>query len=159
MPPLLTHTSTPEETHYFPLIHASDKRILLHTHLGAPFIDDTRHLPSTLNLTIYSSNESDCGQNLTGLVISIDWSATMGRWTSRYLTTLVSWATGVAAVVVFLGWTQLDQDGPLLCLYISPVFIIDPDYNQGKCPLSNKASLAISLSCSVTLFQDHSYYP
>lgn len=110
MPPLLIHTSSPEETHYFPLAKVSNKRILLHTHLTAPFIDETRHFPSALNFTIYSSSSSDCRDEFAAFNLVIDWSATLGRWASRYLTTLVAWSAGVAATVVFLAWSQQDSD-------------------------------------------------
>jgi len=41
----------------------------------------------------------------------------MGRWSSRYLNALISWAAGVASLVVFLGWGIEDQNGtfPSFC--------------------------------------------
>ncbi|KAF8969376.1 PGAP1-like protein-domain-containing protein [Flammula alnicola] len=113
LPPLLMHTSHPAETHYFPLTNFHNQRTLLHTHLAAPLIDQTRHFSSFLNLTIVSSAEPECQQEFTKFDIAIDWSATLGRWASRYLHTLVSWAAGVASIVVFLAWAQIDEGAPM----------------------------------------------
>ena len=111
LPPLLVHRSHPAETHYFPLAKARNRRILLHTHLLAPFIDQTRHLSSGLNFTIYSSGERGCKREFETFDIAIDWSATLGRWASRYINTLVSWAAGVASLVVFIAWSKQDHGG------------------------------------------------
>ena len=110
-PPLLMHTPHASETHYFPLTSPHNRRILLHSHLSAPFIDHTRHLPSYVNLTIISSADGECQRDFTEFSISIDWTATLGRWASRYLHTLVSWAAGVASLVLFFGWAQHDTGG------------------------------------------------
>ncbi|KDR84062.1 hypothetical protein GALMADRAFT_219892 [Galerina marginata CBS 339.88] len=128
LPPLVIHASHPEETHYFPLARGPNRRILLHTHLAAPYIDPARHYPSALNFTIYSSGEPDCRNEFKKFDIAIDWTATMGRWASRYLTTLVSWSAGVAATVVFLAWSHHDQVAPVptigqsLARYTSALF-------------------------------------
>ncbi|KAF9478413.1 GPI-inositol-deacylase [Pholiota conissans] len=111
--PLLMHTSHAAETHYFPLANAHNKRTLIHTHLDAPFIDQTQHFPSYVNFTIISSADSDCVQGFSRLEIAVDWSATFGRWASRYLHTLVSWSAGVASVVVFFAWAQQDAAAPM----------------------------------------------
>ncbi|KAH9482359.1 GPI inositol-deacylase [Psilocybe cubensis] len=110
MPPLLMHTSGTEETHYFSLAQVPNKRILLHTHTAAPFIDISRHPPSVLNFTIYSSAEPDCRDEFSSFNLDIDWFATMGRWASRYLTTLVAWSAGVATIIIFLAWSQQESD-------------------------------------------------
>lgn len=70
-----------------------------------------------MGFRIYSSGESQCSDEFSGFEISIDWSATMGRWSSRYLNALISWAAGVASLVVFLGWGIEDQNGtfPSFC--------------------------------------------
>ncbi|KJA29745.1 hypothetical protein HYPSUDRAFT_60597 [Hypholoma sublateritium FD-334 SS-4] len=107
-PPLLMHTSHTTETHYFPLTSVNNGRTLLHAHLGAPFIDHNFHLPSYVNLTIISSADPECRRALAEFRITIDWTATLGRWASRYLHTLVSWAAGVASLVVFFGWAKHD---------------------------------------------------
>jgi len=105
------HTSHPAETHYFPLANARNRRILLHTHLLAPFIDQTNYLSSGLNFTIYSSGERGCKREFETFDIAIDWSATLGRWASRYINTLVSWAAGVASLVVYTAWSKRDHGG------------------------------------------------
>lgn len=115
-PPLLIHTSHSSETHYYPLSNRHNGRILLHTHLGAPFIDHTRHLPSHLNITIISSADSACQEDFASFEITVDWSATLGRWAPRYLHTLVSWAAGVASLVVFCALAQVDAGGECLCI-------------------------------------------
>lgn len=110
-PPLLVHTSHASETHYFPLASVHNGRTLLHAHLGAPFIDHNLHFPSYVNLTIISSADPECRRDFTEFRITIDWTATLGRWAPRYLHTLVSWAAGVASLVVFFGWAQYDTGG------------------------------------------------
>ncbi|KAF8806287.1 PGAP1-domain-containing protein [Phlegmacium glaucopus] len=112
MPPLLMHTSHATETHYFPLANLPNRRILLHTHLDAPFIQKMNHVPS-LNFTIYSSGESGCSEEFSAFDISFDWYATLGRWASRYLHTLISWAAGIVSIVVFLAWRQEEQGVPM----------------------------------------------
>jgi glycosylphosphatidylinositol deacylase len=105
------HTSHAAETHYFPLANAHKRRTLIHTHLDAPFIDQARHFPSYVNLTIISSAEPECQQGLSNFRIALDWPATFGRWASRYLHTLVSWAAGVASMIMFFAWAPQDAGG------------------------------------------------
>lgn len=106
--PLIAHTSHPVETHYFAINAESKGRILLHSHLPAPYVASAPAAPrSTLNFTVYSSGTLGC--NLKGFSISIDWSATLGRWAARYPTTLVGWAVGVVAVVLFTTWSATDR--------------------------------------------------
>lgn len=111
LPPLLVHTSHVAETHYFSLTNARHRRILLHTHLFAPFIDQTSYPSSGLNFTIYSSGERGCKREFETFDVAIDWSATLGRWASRYINTLVSWAAGVASLMVFTAWSKQDHGG------------------------------------------------
>lgn len=46
---------------------------------------------------------------MVGYTIGIDWPATIGRWASRYPTTLVTWAVGVVALVMFKAWGVADR--------------------------------------------------
>ncbi|KAG6845440.1 hypothetical protein H0H87_009348 [Tephrocybe sp. NHM501043] len=105
LPALISHNSQPAETHYFP-VNPSNDRILLHTHSGAPYVvtDAPRH---GLNFVLYSSGTMAC--NMRGFTIGIDWLATLGRWASRYPTTLVAWAVGVVASIMFIAWGAADR--------------------------------------------------
>ncbi|KAL0577563.1 GPI inositol deacylase [Marasmius crinis-equi] len=94
--PLLAHTSHPSETHYFPLALPRPRRLLLHTHGAAPYIRSRNS--SSLEVTIYSS---DAPGQLKGLHLDIDWMGTFGRWSSRYLTTLLCWAVGIVSLILF----------------------------------------------------------
>ena len=111
MAPLLMHTSQATETHYFPLANLPYSRILLHTHIDAPFIHKTSHTPSSLKFTIYSSGESACREEFSSFEISFDWYATLGRCVSRYLHTIVSWAVGIVSIIVFIAWGREEQGG------------------------------------------------
>lgn len=109
VPPLIMHTPHATETHYFPLLGQQDRRILLHTHLPAPFIPQHVRLLKGLHFTIYSSQKSS--DILIGLDITIDWSATFGQWASRYLNTIASWAAGVSALILFNAIGHSDNGG------------------------------------------------
>ncbi|KAF5321343.1 hypothetical protein D9619_000541 [Psilocybe cf. subviscida] len=111
LPPLLMHTPHPTETHYYPLTNIHRRRNLLHSHLTAPFIFCAAHFASHVNFTIITSGEPDCRRELKHVDIGIDWSATLGRWASRYLHTIVSWSAGITGVVIYLAWMQADSDG------------------------------------------------
>jgi hypothetical protein len=74
-------------------------------------MDQTHYPTSALNFIIYSSGEPGCKREFETFDITIDWSATLGRWASRYINTLVSWAAGVASLVVFVAWSQQDYGG------------------------------------------------
>lgn len=112
--PLLVHTSHSVETHYYPLVTAGNRRILLHTHYPAPYHSRREGEREGLHLTILSSGSSSCIDRLKGLEISIDWSASLGRWASRYLITVVSWAAGISAMLLFLGLGIYDRGGAFL---------------------------------------------
>lgn len=106
--PMILHTPHPDETHYFPLHHSPDRRILLHTHSPAPFIDSW--VPAArpgLNFTVYSVVRETCGPLI--LTVEIDWSATVGRWVIRYPTTVVIWSTGITALLMFNAWGIADK--------------------------------------------------
>ncbi|RDB19940.1 GPI inositol-deacylase [Hypsizygus marmoreus] len=114
--PLIMHTSHPSETHYYPF-NIPNRRILLHTHSPAPYIPVGSSVPHrSLNFVIYATS---LGCNMLGFDISIDWSATLGRWASRYPTTLVSWAVGVVAVVLFTAWGVCDRDSAMPAVHQS----------------------------------------
>lgn len=68
-------------------------------------------VPGTLDFSIYSSGSTGCEKDLIGITIDLDWSATLGRWASRYPTTLVSWAVGVVAIVLLGAWHTNDMRG------------------------------------------------
>jgi hypothetical protein len=107
----MIHTSHTVETHYFPLVSTDDRRILLHTHRPAPYHYRRNGEGHGVHLIIYSSGTSSCIGQLEGLEISIDWFATVGRWASRYMTTIVGWATGVSSLLLFLGLGMYDRGG------------------------------------------------
>jgi len=98
-------SSNAVETHYFPAMTSSNRRILLHSHLSAPFVDHSVHV---MNLTIYSSGELQCLQSLKALDISIDIPASLVRCSSRYLNGIVSWGIGVVSIIIFLAWRKED---------------------------------------------------
>ncbi|KAJ7734040.1 PGAP1-like protein-domain-containing protein [Mycena maculata] len=106
--PLLMHASHSSETHYFPLTVPPAHRILLHTHAAAPHIHSER-ASAGLRFIVYSSGSVGCKSDLMGLDLSIDWSATLGRWASRYFTVLPTWATGVVAVILFQAWGMSER--------------------------------------------------
>ena len=110
MAPLLMHTSQATETHYFPLANLPNRRILLHTHFDAPFMRKMSHAPS-LYFTIFSSGESTCREEFSTFEISFDWYATLGRCASRYLHTVISWATGIVSIIVFIACGREEQGG------------------------------------------------
>ncbi|KAF8622170.1 hypothetical protein AX15_007285 [Amanita polypyramis BW_CC] len=137
--PIMMHTPYPVETHYFPLHHSPDHRILLHSHTPAPFID-VWSPPSHagLNFTVYSATRHSCGP-LT-LEISIDWSATIGRWASRYPTTIVIWATGITALLMFNAWGIEDNTGVVPTVQESLLHYIRRDL-----PVLLACSIAVSV--------------
>lgn len=103
-PPLLAHTSNPDETHYFPLNDHDDRRIVLHTHMPAPFIISSQPTRKGVTLDIFSSGLSECSDALSELRITIDWPATLGRWATRYWTSTLVWSIGVVGLVIFYSW-------------------------------------------------------
>lgn len=113
-PPLLAHTSNPDETHYFPLTDHNDRRILLHTHTTGPFIDTARNpVRKGVSLDLYSSGISECTQSAQSIEISIDWPATLGRWATRYWTSTLVWTVGVVSLVIFYSWKPDGQIPPV----------------------------------------------
>ncbi|KIY52292.1 GPI-inositol-deacylase [Fistulina hepatica ATCC 64428] len=104
MPALLAHTSQPEETHYFPLTTIPSQRILVHTHAHAPYLIDVDGTADRgVTLTIYSSGSDGC---LRGIQIGIDWKTTVGRWATRYYTTLACWCIAIVCLIVFNTWSE-----------------------------------------------------
>ncbi|KAL1734367.1 PGAP1-like protein-domain-containing protein [Schizophyllum commune] len=110
LPPLLSHTSHPSETHYFPLRPGQDRSVLLHTHLPAPYIHDPRPQPG-IAFSIYSSGSAGCQHDLAGIRISIDWPTTVGRWTTRYFTTLATWCVAIVVLTIFVAWSEVERTG------------------------------------------------
>ncbi|KAJ8085833.1 GPI inositol deacylase [Marasmius tenuissimus] len=106
--PLLVHTSHPSETHYFPLTLPQPRRILLHTHRVAPYIHSRNS--DGLKIVVYSS---DLSGKLKGLRLDIDWMGTLGRWSSRYFTTLPCWVVGVVSLVFFEAFSFGDRGAPI----------------------------------------------
>ncbi|KXN89445.1 GPI inositol-deacylase [Leucoagaricus sp. SymC.cos] len=109
--PLLVHTSNSVETHYYPLDPEGRQRILLHTHLPAPYHGQGNKKGEGIRLVIYSSGTSSCINQLKGIALSIDLSATLGRWASRYMTTVIGWAAGISSIPLFLGLGAYDRGG------------------------------------------------
>ncbi|KAG6910148.1 hypothetical protein DXG01_012907 [Tephrocybe rancida] len=118
--PLLSHTSQPVETHYFPVGPTND-RILLHTHSNAPYVASTAPRRG-LEFVVYSSGAVGC--TTLGFTIGIDWSATLGRLASRFPTTLVAWSVGVVAMILFTAWGTADQ-GALLRIGLTTFWVVD----------------------------------
>ncbi|KAG2134442.1 PGAP1-like protein-domain-containing protein [Suillus bovinus] len=103
LPPLLVHKSHPAETHYYRLGHETS--VALHTHASAPFIPLSRFSPSySSEVWIYSVG-TGC-EDVNEFTLTIDWWATIGRIATRYPTTLVSWAVGVVALLMFHAWRE-----------------------------------------------------
>ncbi|KAJ8698746.1 GPI inositol deacylase [Pleurotus ostreatus] len=115
LPPVVMHTSHSAETHYFPLVPITEpaQRILLHTHATAPYVPQTPGGTVGTNIVIYSSGSAGCLSDLEALFIELDWSATVGRWASRYPTTLVCWAVGIVALILFRSWGVHDKGAPM----------------------------------------------
>lgn len=123
LPPLLAQTSYPSESHYYPLTHFPPHPLLLHTHSSAPYIPDVRPIQSRgLNLTLYSSASSKC---LKGIAVHIDWWSTFGRWGSRYMMTILSWAVGVVSLIVSEVWYQgASSSESLHCHQCGPSIVV-----------------------------------
>ena len=101
--PLIMHSPHASETHYFPLNDYQGRRILLHTHGSAPFLQGVSP-DYGLSFVIYSSGVSSC--NPEGLTTTLDVRATLGRWALRYFTALASWCVGIVAIVMLQTWRQ-----------------------------------------------------
>lgn len=111
LPPLLVHMSHKSETHYFALTQEPHmRRILLHTHFPAPYVVPTEPISKGVEFTVYSSGILDCGADATEFTIAVDWTSTVGRWATRYFTTVVSWAIAVVSLLFFGSWGALDNN-------------------------------------------------
>ena len=84
--------------------------MLLHTHIPAPYIYDPRP-QSGITLNIHSSGSAVCQHELAGIRISIDWPTTVGRWTTRYFTTLATWCVAIVALTIFMAWSEAERTG------------------------------------------------
>ncbi len=104
--PLLVHRSHPAETHYFPLRLAPHRDILLHTHSPAPYID-TAMSGRGVYLDLLSSGGDNCRADV--ITLEIAWTATAGRWASRYFTTIISWAIGIVSLIMLELWRISDE--------------------------------------------------
>ncbi|PBK69980.1 PGAP1-domain-containing protein [Armillaria solidipes] len=104
--PLLVHGSHPAETHYFPLRLAPHRDILLHTHSPAPYID-TAMSGRGVYLDLLSSGGDDCRADV--ITLEIAWTATVGRWASRYFTTIISWVIGIVSLIMLELWRISDE--------------------------------------------------
>ncbi|KAI0722323.1 PGAP1-domain-containing protein [Cerioporus squamosus] len=93
--PLLTHTSHPFETHYFPIAPYFGRPILLHSHAAAPYISSDHPIGHTL--TIHTSGECLVNE----IQLTVDWWATIGRWGSRYGTAAACWAVGIVSILMW----------------------------------------------------------
>ena len=61
--------------------------------------------------------------------VSIDWSATLGRWATRYWTSAIVWSVGVVSLVIFYSWDANGTDSRFLhhlCLLIGLLFRAPP---------------------------------
>ncbi|KAI0371559.1 GPI-inositol-deacylase [Pilatotrama ljubarskyi] len=96
--PLLTHTSHPSETHYYPLAPTFPRRILLHSHASAPYIASEH--PVGHKLTVHSSGE--CW--VTEIELTLDWWGSIGRWGTRYWAAAVCWGVGIMGIVLWDVW-------------------------------------------------------
>ncbi|KAJ3826754.1 PGAP1-like protein-domain-containing protein [Lentinula raphanica] len=113
--PLLVHSSHPSETHYFPLTTKYPHRILLHTHGLAPYVYTDSGRNKGFELVIYSANNG-CSAQLRGFDLAIDWTATLGRWPTRYFTTIVCWSVGVVSLIVFEAWSAGENNDSVPCV-------------------------------------------
>ncbi|KAG7447513.1 PGAP1-domain-containing protein [Guyanagaster necrorhizus] len=104
--PLLVHKSHPAETHYFPLRLTPHRDILLHTHGPAPYIDTAVSVRGVY-LDLLFSGGDDCRADVIDLEIA--WTATVGRWASRYFTTIISWAIGIVSLIMLELWKTSDK--------------------------------------------------
>ncbi|KAF9268404.1 PGAP1-domain-containing protein [Marasmius fiardii PR-910] len=112
--PLLAHLSHPSETHYFSLTVPPPRRILLHTHASGPYIRS--RVIGGLEVDIYSSDVSGW---LREFELSVDWMGTLGRWSSRYLTTLPCWIVGVVSLILYEAWSVGDHGAAIPTVYQS----------------------------------------
>ena len=105
--PLLSHTSQPYESHYFPLQPGFGRPILVHSHASAPYVDSSHTVGHTL--TMHSSGECWVDQ----IKLTVDWWATVGRWGTRYGPAAVCWAVGIMAILLWDVWKTAENGGKL----------------------------------------------
>ncbi|KAF5393191.1 hypothetical protein D9757_001207 [Collybiopsis confluens] len=148
--PLLVHSSHPSETHYYTLSNyftsvssqGVTSNILLHTHGSAPYIESVAGLFSEgVEVVIYSAFGA-CPRQLLGFHVAIDWTATLGRWPARYLTTIVCWAIGIVSLIVFEAWGSGESDHTPS---VPPVTRSLREFGQRRLPRLLLASLLIAL--------------
>ncbi|KAF9037812.1 PGAP1-domain-containing protein [Hymenopellis radicata] len=100
--PLLVHRSPRSELHYFALSDRHSNEIPLHTHSVGPFVDSG--VPAHgMRLDFLSS-----GCTLESIHLEVAWVHTLGRWASRYFTSVVCWAVGIVSVMMFDFWGTSD---------------------------------------------------
>lgn len=76
-----------------------------------------------VELVIYSGING-CSTQLRGFDLSIDWIATLGRWPSRYFTTIVCWAIGIVALLVYDAWGAGEDENIRKCCFFSVVIVL-----------------------------------
>ncbi|KIY73861.1 PGAP1-domain-containing protein [Cylindrobasidium torrendii FP15055 ss-10] len=97
-PPLLAQRSGLWEIHYFPLIPYQQRKILLHSHSSGPFVDS--ETIGGLQFDIISS-----GSGPSSISLKLAWWPTLGRWASRYFTTVACFAIAVVSILLYDFWT------------------------------------------------------
>ena len=113
--PMLLHTTSPSESHYFRLLPSST--VHLHSHHRGPFIPKIASGPSDLHpsktglkLTIYQHDFTDqC--SLESVSISIDPWASLGRIGTRYWGAVLAWGGALICGLGWWGWTVWDNGG------------------------------------------------
>lgn len=90
-------------------MHSQSHPLILHTHSSGPYVYSTQS--RGLNLTLYTTSSSDC---ISGFDIQVDWWSTLGRFGSRYATTVLSWSVGVVSLILFETW-EVNSNERKLC--------------------------------------------
>ncbi|KAI0658506.1 GPI-inositol-deacylase [Cubamyces menziesii] len=101
--PLLSHTSHPSETHYYPLAPSFSRPILLHSHASGPYVTSDHYKGHIL--TIHSTGEC----RLNEVRLTVDWWASIGRWGTRYATAAACWAVGIVAIMLWDLWGVVER--------------------------------------------------
>ncbi|KAH9899517.1 GPI-inositol-deacylase [Cubamyces lactineus] len=105
--PLLTHSSHPSETHYYPLAPFFTRRVLLHSHASGPYVASDYPIGHTL--TIHSTGECQINE----VELTVDWWASIGRWGTRYATAAACWAVGIVAIILWDLWGIVERGAPI----------------------------------------------